>query len=114
MKKFVFSLVLASSVASTPLLFAQDAASTSSPSTAAPSAGSKNPGSGNGQRAEKWKAIMEQLDLSDAQKVQIKQIRASTQPGPDRRHQIMAVLLPDQKQKLISLLKEAQAEQAGQ
>jgi Spy/CpxP family protein refolding chaperone len=106
MKKPFLFLTFACTALSSPLLFAQDAGSTSSSSEPAQATGSDN-----GQRTGKWKAILEQLDLSDAQKTQIKQIRANTQPGPDRRHQIMAVLSPDQKQKLISLLKDDQAGQ---
>ncbi len=93
-------------LASAPTLFAQEAGSTNAPASAAPA--------GGGERAGKWKAVFEQLDLSEAQKEQIKQIRASTQPGKERRQQIMAVLSPEQKQKLVSLLQEYRAGQAGQ
>lgn len=96
-------------MASMTLAFAQTAGATNAASSTAPSAGG-----GNGQRAEKWKAAFEQLDLTDVQKTQIQQIRANTQAGPERRQQIMAVLTPDQKQKLIGMLKQARAAQAGQ
>jgi Spy/CpxP family protein refolding chaperone len=114
MKKSLLFLSFALVVASAPVLFAQDDGSTNSSSTTAPSSRGGNSAGGNGQHAGKWKAVFEQLDLSDTQKAQIKQIRANTQPGKERRQQIMAVLTPDQKQKLVSLLKEYQAEQAGQ
>ena len=55
------------------------------------------------------KQAFEQLDLSNAQKAQIQQIRANTSRGKDRRHQIMAVLTPDQKAKLVSLIKARKA-----
>jgi Spy/CpxP family protein refolding chaperone len=110
MKTFLLGLVLALSVASTPVLLAQDDGSANSSTT--PSGGGGN--SGDGQRAEKWKQVLEQLNLTDAQKAQIKQIRANTQPGPERRQQIMAVLKPEQKQKLIAMLKEYRSAQAGQ
>ena len=111
MKNSILFLSFALVIASAPVLFAQDTGSSTSP-TATPADGNRT--SGDGQHTGKWKAVFGQLDLTDAQKSQIKQIRANTQPGPDRRQQIMAVLTPDQKQKLISLLKEYQAEQAGQ
>ncbi|HEX4140134.1 MAG TPA: hypothetical protein VHY09_07280 [Candidatus Methylacidiphilales bacterium] len=107
MKKFSLWLALALLVASMPVLLAQDGGSTNASSATAPSGG-------DGQRAEKWKAVFDKLDLSDTQKQQIEQIRANTQPGPDRRQKIMAVLTPDQKQKLVDMLKEYRAERAGQ
>jgi Spy/CpxP family protein refolding chaperone len=109
MKKSLLSLALAFTLASSPALFAQSSGSTNAASATAPSEDG-----GKGQRAEKLKAALEQLDLTDAQKQQIKQIRANTDPGKERRQQIMAVLTPDQKQKLISMLQEYRAQQAGQ
>ncbi len=112
MKKPLLFLTVACTALSSPLLFAQDAAGTASLS-AAPSGGTGENAGGNGDRSEKMKAAMEQLDLTDAQKTQIKQIRSNTQPGRERRQQIMAVLTPDQKQKLIAMLKQARAAQGG-
>jgi Spy/CpxP family protein refolding chaperone len=109
MRKSLLSLSLVLTLASAPALFAQTSASTNAPSATAPSGDESN-----GQRGEKLKALLEQLDLSDAQKQQIQQIRANTQPGKERRQQIMTVLTPDQKQKLISMLQKYRAEQAGQ
>jgi Spy/CpxP family protein refolding chaperone len=106
MKISLLSVALVFTLAATPVVFAQ---STNAPSATAPSGGD-----GNGQRGEKLKAALEQLNLSDAQKQQIQQIRANTQPGKERRQQIMAVLTPEQKQKLISMLQEYRAAQAGQ
>ena len=106
-KSLLFALVF--TLASTPVLFAQSSGSTNAASATAPSEDG-----GKGQRAEKMKAALEQLDLSDAQKQQIQQIRANTQPGKERRQQIMAVLTPDQKQKLISMLQEYRTQQAAQ
>jgi periplasmic protein CpxP/Spy len=109
MKKLLLLLASIFTLVSSPILFAQSSGSTNAPSATAPSENG-----GNGQRAEKMKAALEQLNLSDAQKQQIQQIRANTQPGKERRQQIMAVLTPDQKQKLISMLQEYRAAQAGQ
>jgi len=109
MKKSLLLLASLFTLFSTPVLFAQSAGNTNAASATAPSENA-----GNGQRAEKLKAALEQLDLTDAQKQQIKQIRANTDPGKERRQQIMAVLTPDQKQKLISMLQEYRAQQAGQ
>jgi Spy/CpxP family protein refolding chaperone len=109
MKKSLLSLALVLTFASAPFVFAQTSGSTNAPSATAPTGGD-----GNGQRAEKMKAALEQLNLSDAQKQQIQQIRAKTQAGKERRQQIMAVLTPDQKQKLISMLQASRAEHSTQ
>jgi Spy/CpxP family protein refolding chaperone len=61
---------------------------------------------GQGQKFERFKEAMAALDLTDAQKEQIKQIRANTTPGKERRQEIMAVLTPDQKAKLFAMIKE--------
>jgi len=76
----------------------------------APSSGSTNAGANTapadmqGKRMERFKAAMAQLDLSDAQKEQIKGIRATVTDRKERRQQIMAVLTPDQKTKLMQLI----------
>lgn len=114
MKKPFLFLTFACAAMSSPLLFAQDAGGANAPSSTAPADSEGNGSTGGGQHAGKWKAVFEQLALTDTQKQQIKQIRAGTQPGKERRQQIMAVLTPDQKQKLISLLQEYRAGQAGQ
>jgi Spy/CpxP family protein refolding chaperone len=106
MKNSLLLLSLLITLVSAPVLSAQTAAGTNATSATAPS--------DNGQRAEKMRAALEQLDLTDAQKQQIKQIRATTQPGKERRQQIMAVLTPDQKQKLIAMLKDYRTQQAAQ
>jgi Spy/CpxP family protein refolding chaperone len=72
------------------------------PSTATPATGSTAP-EGQGQRMERLKAALAQLDLTDAQKEQIKQIRGSVTDRKERRQQIMAVLTPDQKAKLVAM-----------
>jgi len=106
MKNSLLLLSLIITLVSAPVLFAQTPGSTNAAAATAPS--------DNGQRAEKMRAALEQLDLTDAQKQQIKQIRTTTQPGKERRQQIMAVLTPDQKQKLIAMLKDYRAQQAAQ
>ena len=69
---------------------------------------------GEGARYEKLKAALEQLDLTDAQKAQIKQIRETVTDKKDRRRQIFAVLTPDQKQKLLQMIQEhREASQSG-
>jgi len=109
MKTSLLSLAAVLVFASTPLLFAQTSASTNAPAATAPS-----DDTGKGQRAEKLKAALDQLDLTDAQKQQIQQIRGNTQPGKERRQQIMAVLTPDQKQKLKSIFQQSREKQAAQ
>ena len=112
MKTSILFLLLAGTVIFSPALLAQDA--TSSGSTANLSAGAAATTVGNGQRGEKWKQAFAQLDLTEAQKTQIKQIRASTSPGKERRQQIMAVLTPAQKEKLVSMIKASRADQGDQ
>jgi Spy/CpxP family protein refolding chaperone len=111
MKKSLLFSFLVSAVALAPVAYAQDAAGDGS--TTAPANGADNSGGDAGQKG-KWRAAFAQLYLSDAQKQQIKQIRASTQPGKERRQQIMAVLTPDQKQKLIAMFKQYHSQQDGQ
>ena len=62
------------------------------------------------ERLERLKAALEQLDLTDAQKAQIKQIRTSVPAGQERRQQIVAVLTPDQRAKLRRLMQEHRSE----
>ena len=72
----------------------------------APTTGSTPPSDAQGDRFAKFKAAMEKLDLTDAQKAQIKQIHATVTDKQERRKQIMAVLTPDQKQKLMQMIME--------
>jgi Spy/CpxP family protein refolding chaperone len=109
MKIRPLTLFLASAVISSASLFAQDAGSSGSTTNLA--AGATDTTVGNDQRGEKWKKAFAQLDLTEAQKSQIKQIRASTSPGKERRQQIMAVLTPAQKEKLVSMIKASRADQ---
>jgi Spy/CpxP family protein refolding chaperone len=67
---------------------------------AAPATGSST----QEQRIQELKAALDQLNLTDAQKAQIKQIRATVSDKKERRQQIMAVLTPDQKAKLRELI----------
>jgi Spy/CpxP family protein refolding chaperone len=113
MKKSCPLLSVALVIIAAPVLLAQDSTGTTSPLSASPSPGAADASGANGQRGEKFREAFAQLGLTDAQKAQIKQIRASTQPGKERREQIMAVLTPEQKQKLVSLFKEYRSGQAG-
>ena len=76
------------------------------------SSGSTNSGGTNAsaggqrQRLERLKAMFAQLGLTDAQKEQIKQIRASVTDRKERREEILNVLTPDQKAKLQELREE--------
>ena len=109
MKKSLLSLAFVLTLVPLPSLFAQTSVSTNAPSATAPSGDD-----GNGQRREKLKAALDQLNVTEAQKQQIQQIISSTQPGKERRQQIMAVLTPDQKQKLVAMLKERREQHAAQ
>jgi Spy/CpxP family protein refolding chaperone len=112
MKISLLSLLLvgaAISALGAQAVFADDATTNAPASGSAVGAGN----AGNGQRGEKMREAFEQLNLTDAQRAQIKQIRASTPAGKERRQQIMAVLTPDQKAKLIAMLKEHRADAQG-
>jgi Spy/CpxP family protein refolding chaperone len=61
-------------------------------------------GAGQGKHAGEFRAMFQQLDLTDAQKAQIKQIRQTMPAGKERRQQIIAVLNPDQKAKLMEMM----------
>ena len=71
-----------------------------------PSTGSTNTGGTctQGQGKGRLKAALAQLDLSDAQRQQIKQIRSTVTDRKERRQEIMALLTPDQKAKLVAMI----------
>jgi Spy/CpxP family protein refolding chaperone len=77
-------------------------ATTSAPTTTAPSDEQQ-------ARMEKFKAALEKLDLTDAQKTQIQQIRATVTDRRERRQQIMGVLTSEQKEKLKEMIQEHRA-----
>jgi len=108
MKNFLHASVLALALLSSPALFAQDATVPASPSGPPSGAGETPAGGGQGG---KWREAFEKLNLTDAKKSQIKQIRASTTPGKERRQQIMAVLTPAQKEQLLAMFKVNQGAQ---
>jgi Spy/CpxP family protein refolding chaperone len=112
MKKPPFSLltlVPALMLASLPVILADDNTTSSQTNLAAgPNDGTET--GAQGERGERWKAAFAQLDLTDAQKEQIKQIRATTPKGKERRQQIMAVLTPDQKAKLVQMIQQYRSE----
>jgi Spy/CpxP family protein refolding chaperone len=73
----------------------------------APAAGSTIvPAGDKAARMEKMKAALAQLDLTDDQKAKIKDIFTNVPAGKERRQQIVAVLTPDQKEKLKSIIHE--------
>jgi Spy/CpxP family protein refolding chaperone len=108
MKHFLLLVISAVSFATTPVAADDSTASgqTTPPSGSTSSAGTGTDTGSQGQKLERLKQALAALDLTDAQKEQIKQIRASTTAGKERRQQIMAVLTPDQKAKLLEMIKE--------
>jgi Spy/CpxP family protein refolding chaperone len=106
MKPFLITLFLVGiGLAALPLPMARADDGTTSNPAAAPSGPSNSAGAGDqSQRIERFKAAIEQLNLTDAQKDQIKQIRASVTDRKERREQIMNVLTPDQKAKLRDMI----------
>jgi Spy/CpxP family protein refolding chaperone len=69
------------------------------PSQTAPSDGT-NTGTDASQRRQRFQEIIAQLNLMDEQKQQIRHIRQTVTDQTQRRQQIMAVLTPEQRQKL--------------
>jgi Spy/CpxP family protein refolding chaperone len=108
MKPSLFALCLVGAALTTLPLRLASADNTSTAGQAAPSTGSGDVAGNDtqGQRLARLKAAMEQLNLTDAQKNQIQQIRAKVIDKKERRQQIMAVLTPDQKAKLRELIME--------
>jgi len=110
MRTSLFYFFLASAMLTT---FAIQPAAADDSTTASGQAGSSgtpaNSGTDGGARAQRIERIKEafaQLDLTDAQKDQIKQIRASVTDRRERFVQILNVLTPDQKAKLRELRRQ--------
>ncbi len=66
-----------------------------------------------GARLEKLKADLAQLDLNDDQKAKIKDIFTTVPAGKERRQQIVALLTPEQKEKLKAMIKERRDADGG-
>jgi Spy/CpxP family protein refolding chaperone len=74
-----------------------------------PSSGDSTNSAGNGaegQRFGYFKEALAELNLSDAQKEQIKEVRASATNRRERHREILGVLTPDQKARLRELIQE--------
>ena len=81
---------------------------------ATPAAGSTTaPATSKGDKGERLKAALAQLNLSDDQKAKIKDIFTNVTNRKERRQQIAAVLTPDQKEKLKTMIKERREEKNG-
>ena len=93
--------------ADTSVLSAPPGNSTASDGT---NTGAPNGQTGSGQRRQH---ILQLLNLTDAQKQQIKQIRASTTDKKTRRQEIWQILTPAQQQQLKQLRQQRQAAQNG-
>jgi Spy/CpxP family protein refolding chaperone len=106
MKASIFRLLLVAG-AFAPI-FLQPALGDDATTTRAATSSSEstNPGTSGdqSQRRERLKQVLAQLDLTNAQKDQIKQIRASVTDHKERRQQILAILTPDQRTKLRQLI----------
>jgi len=108
MKTSFLSAFLIGSALTTSSLQLASADDTAGSSQGTSSGGSTN-SAGTGAQAQRFERVREalaQLDLSDAQKEQIKQIRSSVTDRQERRQQIMAVLTEEQKAKLRQLIQE--------
>jgi Spy/CpxP family protein refolding chaperone len=107
MKISFLSLFLVGALMGLPqqMTLAQDSSTTGQTTPATGSTGGTGTCTpGQGQRLEKLKAALAQLNLTDAQKEQIKQIRSTVTDRKERRQEIMAVLTPDQKARLIAMI----------
>ncbi len=108
MKKPILSLFFAgAAVLATYSVYADDTGTTTPPSNNTTGDAPEQDGEHHGHF---WREAFEQLDLTDAQKAQIKQIRDDTQPGRERRQQIMAVLTSEQRDKLKQLIEQHRAQ----
>ncbi|HEV3272248.1 MAG TPA: hypothetical protein VGZ93_08725 [Candidatus Methylacidiphilales bacterium] len=108
MKISLLSLFLAgAALTAIPLQRVSADDGTTSGQTASPGDSTNSAGNGaQGQRLERFKHVLAQLDLTDAQKAQIRQIRASVTDRKERHRDIRAVLTPEQKVKFRELLRE--------
>jgi Spy/CpxP family protein refolding chaperone len=114
MKSFFLCLFLVGSVLTTASLRMAVADDATAPATGSTNASSGTaPAEGQGERFEKLKAALAQLDLSDAQKEQIKQIRATVTDRKERRQEIFAVLTPEQRTKLWQMIQEHRNQTQG-
>ncbi len=111
---FLSLFLVGAALTATPLPMAQadDISTLAAPAGSTNAASGTAPAAPQGQRMERLKEALAELDLTDAQKAQIKQIRASVTDHKERRQQIMAVLTPDQKDKLLAMW-QAHKEAAG-
>jgi Spy/CpxP family protein refolding chaperone len=108
MKTSLLSVIFAGAVLVAPPAQMTWADDTTTSGQTAPATGSQDQG------PERLREAVAALDLTDAQKEQIKQIRANTPAGKERRQQILAVLTPEQKARLRQLILEHRdATQAG-
>jgi len=108
MKTSFLSLLLASAALTAipaQTILAQDN-STSGPTSL--SGGSTNNGGTDeqGRRFGPFRRLLAQLDLTEAQKAQIKQIFLTVTDPKERRQEIVAVLTPEQKARLRELIKQ--------
>ena len=74
------------------------------------SGGPGTPAPGQGQKFGRFKAALAQLDLTDGQKAQIKQIRATVTDRKERHQDVLAVLTTEQKAKLRELIQASRNE----
>jgi Spy/CpxP family protein refolding chaperone len=116
MKTSLFCLFLAGSAlaaASLQMARADDATTPDQTAGASNGASGTTPTAEQMQRFERFKAALEALNLTDDQKAKIKQIRATVTDRKERRHEIIAILTPDQKAKLWQMIKEHREENQG-
>lgn len=114
MKTPFFSLlVIGCTLLSAPLsaVVADDTSSDQTNLAAGPSSGTDT--DDQGEHHGRWKKAFAQLDLTDSQKAQIKQIRATVTDRKERRQQVMAVLTQEQKEKLKELIQQYRSEKQG-
>jgi Spy/CpxP family protein refolding chaperone len=65
------------------------------------------------ERMQRMKAIFAQLNLTDDQKQQIREIRQTVTDPAQRHQEVMAVLTPDQKEKLKELFQQNRNNNGG-
>jgi Spy/CpxP family protein refolding chaperone len=103
MKRLLLSTLLSISV------LAPGLAQTADDDLGDSSSSSTTPADTTGSTTGGHHRLLAQLDLTEAQKAQIRQIVQSTTDKAQRRQQIRAILTPEQKMKLRQLIRERRA-----
>jgi len=84
----------------------QTPSSSGAPNYGGPGTASGGPGAAPGTQSDRIRGALAELNLTDAQRAQIMQIRATVTDRKERRQQVLALLTPDQRARLHELRAE--------